>query len=201
MLRCLIADDSQTMRKIIKANLEKCGIKKIEEAVDGAQAIQKFASMKGVDIMFLDINMPIKTGKEVVELLGQRKMLDDTRIIIISTDIGAENKAFFLKHNITDFIPKPFNINSFNEIVTPLLENTKKSDETEDSVIAVEKSLSNSEYSLKCQTGNIILEGKDGTISINIKRAIQVGALEADLESLKTEPKEDMKLLNETLTS
>jgi CheY-like chemotaxis protein len=185
------------MRKIIKANLEKCGIKKIEEASDGAQTIQKFTSMKSVDVMFLDINMPVKTGKEVVELLGHRKMLDDTKVIIISTELGAENKAFFLKHNITDFIPKPFNLKAFNEVVTPLLENPKKNDDVQISVDAIEKSISAGGYSVKSSAGSIIMEGKDGSISINIKRAIQVGALNADIESLKAKPDEDMRPLNE----
>lgn len=199
MLRCLIADDSQTMRKIIKANLEKCGIKKIEEANDGAQTIQKFTSMKSVDVMFLDINMPVKTGKEVVELLGHRKMLDDTKVIIISTELGAENKAFFLKHNITDFIPKPFNLKAFNAVVTPLLENPKKNDDVQISVDAIEKSISSGGYSVKSSAGSIIMEGKDGSISINIKRAIQVGALNADIESLKAKPDEDMRPLDDKL--
>lgn len=199
MLRCLIADDSQTMRKIIRTNLEKCGIKKIEEASDGAQAIQKFTFMKTVDVMFLDINMPVKTGKEVVELLSHRKMLDETKIIIISAELGEENKAFFLKHNITDFIPKPFDLKAFSEVVAPLLENPKRNDDIQTTVDAIEKSISGGEYSLKSSAGSIIMEGKDGSISINIKKAIQVGALSADIESLESKNHEEMKLLNEKL--
>lgn len=197
-MRCLIADDSQTMRKIIRNNLEKCGIKNVEEANDGAQAIRKFTSMKSVELLFLDINMPIKTGKEVVALLAEKKMIGETKIIIISAELDDDNKYFFLKHRIVNFIPKPFNLDVFNKVVKPLIEPTPARDKAHQiSIDQIEKNLNGEEFKVEGKNGAIIIKGKDKSISIDITKAFQAGALEVSGEHMYADSAEEMIPLNE----
>jgi len=182
------------MRKIIRVNLERCGIKNIEEANDGAQAIQKFSSMKHVDLMFLDINMPIKTGKEVVELLGAKNLLKETKTVIISTELSSENKDFFFKYNIYDFIPKPFDLNAFNKVVTPLLQRKDEKTTISSMSKSIEESLNSEELKVEGKDGNIVVATKAISFSVNIKKAIQTGSLEV-LESEEKGGGEEREML------
>ena len=64
--RILVADDSNTMRKIIIRNLQALGIPSAVEASDGNEAVQIFRPGQ-YDLVLTDWNMPGKSGLEVIK--------------------------------------------------------------------------------------------------------------------------------------
>ena len=65
-MKIMVADDSSTMRTIVKRHLASIGVDDVIEAKDGDDAVEKFKS-QAVDLVLTDWNMPGKTGLEVLK--------------------------------------------------------------------------------------------------------------------------------------
>lgn len=68
-MRALIVDDEPVARKVLREELECQGIEVAGEAENGEAALGKIAALKP-DIMFLDIEMPVMNGFELLERLN-----------------------------------------------------------------------------------------------------------------------------------
>ena len=66
--RILLVDDAAFMRKVIKDTLTKAGYTDIHEAVDGADAVQKYSELHP-DLVLMDITMPNMDGLEALKAI------------------------------------------------------------------------------------------------------------------------------------
>ena len=107
-LHVLIADDSQTTRRVFKMRLEELGIS-VTAAEDGAAALSKIReNTERLDIIFCDIQMPKMDGYELCKTLSESSWFDGTPIVMVSTCSDAKEVIKALKLGADDFIPKPF---------------------------------------------------------------------------------------------
>ena len=63
MAKIMMVDDAAFMRKVIKDTLSKAGYTDLYEAVDGADAVEKYNEIKP-DLVLMDITMPNMDGLE-----------------------------------------------------------------------------------------------------------------------------------------
>jgi two-component system LytT family response regulator len=104
MIRTLIVDDEPLARDRIKRFLrDEADIQIIGECKNGLEAIDSITSEKP-DLVFLDIQMPEKTGFEVIKSLGSKKL--PTIIFVTAYDQYAL-QAFDV--HALDYLLKPFN--------------------------------------------------------------------------------------------
>lgn len=82
-IKILFAEDHEMVRKSIILSLlnQKIFIAKIDEAVNGIEAIEK-ATKNYYDIIILDINLPLKDGLSVTKLLKSKN--DNVRILALT---------------------------------------------------------------------------------------------------------------------
>ena len=66
--KILLVDDAAFMRKMIKDTLSKNGYTELFEAVDGADAVEKFGEI-GPDLVIMDITMPNMDGLEALKAI------------------------------------------------------------------------------------------------------------------------------------
>ena len=105
MTRVLIADDSGTMRTILRRSLEALGVKGTVEAGDGIQALSLFRTGE-FDLVLTDWNMPGKTGLEVVrEIRAQDAKIP---IVMVTTESERANVLEAIKAGVSDYLVKPF---------------------------------------------------------------------------------------------
>ena len=104
--RILIVDDAKLNRDILKEILG--GTYNYLEAENGNQAIQMTADNPGIDLMLLDINMPQMNGFEVLKLMKQSQCLDETPVIMISSEDAVDTMRKAYELGITDYITRPF---------------------------------------------------------------------------------------------
>lgn len=105
MANVLVVDDAAFMRMSIKKILEANGHTMIGEAADGAEAIQKFVTLKP-DVTLLDITMPEMSG---IEALKRIKEHDPNAKIIICSAMGQQaTVAQAIQYGAKDFVLKPF---------------------------------------------------------------------------------------------
>ncbi|MBI5196836.1 MAG: PAS domain S-box protein [Nitrospirae bacterium] len=77
----LFAEDEDELRKLTRQILEDAGYKVIE-AVDGADAINKFIENKDIDLLLFDVIMPKMGGNEAYDKI--RKIHPDIKVLFIS---------------------------------------------------------------------------------------------------------------------
>ncbi len=71
-MRALIVDDEPVARRVLRDELELFPeVLVVGEAADGQEALQKIAKLRP-DVVFLDLQMPVMSGFEVVRNLGER---------------------------------------------------------------------------------------------------------------------------------
>lgn len=105
MTRVLIADDSGTMRTIIRRSLEAVGITSTTEAADGIQAISMFKP-GAFDLVLTDWNMPGKTGLEVARAIrAQDKQIP---IVMVTTESERARVLEAIQAGVSDYLVKPF---------------------------------------------------------------------------------------------
>jgi two-component system chemotaxis response regulator CheY len=112
MKRILIVDDAMFMRGNIKRILEKTGADyEIIEAENGEKAVEAcllstVSSDKAIDLIILDITMPILDGLSALKEI--RKICPDTKIIMCSSLDQQQVIVDSIQNGADNFIVKPF---------------------------------------------------------------------------------------------
>jgi two-component system chemotaxis response regulator CheY len=102
----LNVDDSATMRKIVTMSLSGAGYS-VLEAENGAAALEK---MKGasIDLIILDINMPVMNGLEFLKVLRSAPATKAMPVIMLTTQGEEDMRKTALDLGANDFLAKPF---------------------------------------------------------------------------------------------
>lgn len=104
-MKVLIVDDSKTMIKINENVCKGLGIKEIYTAENGFDGFTIFNENKDIDLILLDINMPIMNGYEMLEKV--RHISKDVKIFMCTTEGGKEEVIKALRLGANNYIVKP----------------------------------------------------------------------------------------------
>ena len=120
MAKILLVDDAAFMRKVIKDTLSKSGYTDLYEAVDGADAVQKFEELQP-DLVIMDITMPNMDGLEALKAI--RGKHSDANVVMCSA-MGQESMVIeAIRSGAKDFIVKPFKADRVLKTVSTILGN------------------------------------------------------------------------------
>lgn len=101
--RVMIADDESHVRVLLRALLKSMNCEVVAEAANGAEAVELFKKEKP-HMLLLDINMPLKTGDQVLqEILAQ---FPNAFVIMLTsvTDLGTVEQC--LERGAANYIRK-----------------------------------------------------------------------------------------------
>ena len=115
----VIADDDPTIRKVMKAALEKGGFE-VVDVDNGAMACAAFAQHTP-SIVLLDVEMPVQDGFSACAKIRRRPGGETVPIVMVTgrDDIEAVDQAY--NAGATDFIAKPINWPIFGHRVQYIL--------------------------------------------------------------------------------
>ena len=102
-LPVVICDDSKLARKQMCKALSAWNIE-ITEVEDGLKALEAIRQGQG-HLLFLDLNMPIMDGYEVLEQIRKQDL--QTLVIVVSGDVQSEAQRRVLELGALGFISKP----------------------------------------------------------------------------------------------
>ncbi|HYG73181.1 MAG TPA: response regulator [Actinomycetota bacterium] len=114
----LIVEDHPTMREAMKLILEHEGFG-IREAPDGATAIAMVTEQLP-DLMFLDLNIPGRSGVDVLTGIKTNPKTQDLRVIVV-TATGEEGRAYTRSLGADEYLTKPFSPTTLLQTVERVL--------------------------------------------------------------------------------
>jgi len=102
----LAVDDDLINLKLLKSMLMKTGnVKEVIEAKNGSDAIGVLKSRDDIDLILLDIIMPIMGGIEMLKVVRADDNLRQLPIIVLTTDETKKSEA--LEFGANGFLMKP----------------------------------------------------------------------------------------------
>jgi len=112
----MVAEDSDAIRLLLKDILSIVEHELVYWAKDGAEAVEKYASIKP-DILLMDLSMPKKDG--ITALKEIKKTHPDAKILMLSA-VGSFMASECLEAGAINFIPKPFDFDRVLKILKEL---------------------------------------------------------------------------------
>jgi two-component system, chemotaxis family, chemotaxis protein CheY len=107
-MQVLVVDDNRTMLRIIRSLLSKLGFLQVDEALDGAAALEKMRD-KRYGLVIADWNMETMSGYELLRQVRADAGLKQIPFIIMTAEANCENVIAARKAHVDNFIVKPFN--------------------------------------------------------------------------------------------
>ncbi len=105
-LKVLAVDDDMINLKLLKSMLMKTdNVAEVIEARNGADAINVLKERNDIDIILLDIIMPVMGGIEMLKVVRADENLNQLPIIVLTTDETKKNEA--LEAGANGFLMKP----------------------------------------------------------------------------------------------
>ena len=105
-LKILAVDDDIINLKLLKSMLKKSSrVSDVVEAKNGADAIAVLKTQNDIDIVLLDIIMPVMGGIEMLKVVRADESLHHLPIIVLTTDETKKSQA--LECGANGFLMKP----------------------------------------------------------------------------------------------
>jgi CheY-like chemotaxis protein len=118
-IKLLVCDDDDTLVALLESILSGAGYEVIT-AEDGFQCLEKFHAEKP-DMLILDLDMPQKTGFEVLEQLSREGALRERPLLVLTGRERKEDVERATGYGAKAFITKPFNGDTLLRMVAEIL--------------------------------------------------------------------------------
>ncbi|ENO87499.1 chemotaxis response regulator CheY [Thauera linaloolentis] len=106
-LKFLVVDDFSTMRRIVRNLLKELGYTNVDEAEDGAIALQKLTSGQ-FDFVVTDWNMPNMDGLTLLQTIRRTPQLKHLPVLMITAEAKKENIIAAAQAGASGYVVKPF---------------------------------------------------------------------------------------------
>lgn len=117
----LIIDDDDGVLEVLEMYCDDLDyFRHIVKAKNGLEAASKLNN-QAFDLILMDINMPKKSGVELISEFSRFKLNKLSSVVIISGEIDRKLVEQASKFGVKNFIVKPFDEKSFKDKVTPII--------------------------------------------------------------------------------
>ena len=106
-LKFLVVDDFSTMRRIVRNLLKELGYTNVDEAEDGAIALQKLNS-GSFDFVVTDWNMQNMDGLTLLQTIRRTPQLKHLPVLMITAEAKKENIIAAAQAGASGYVVKPF---------------------------------------------------------------------------------------------
>jgi len=114
-MKVLLVDDSVTMRRIQKTQLNSLGINDVIEAGDGEEAYKKLTENMPIDLIMLDWNMPVMDGITLLRKVRSENKYQGVKIIMCTSESEKTKVVDALKSGANNYLVKPFTPEALKE--------------------------------------------------------------------------------------
>ena len=119
-LKFLVVDDFSTMRRIVRGLLKEMGCANVEEAEDGAVALQMLKANR-YDFVVSDINMPNMNGFDLLKAMKVDENLKTIPVLMVTAEARKEDILLAAQNGAAGYVVKPFTKATLEEKVTKIM--------------------------------------------------------------------------------
>jgi CheY-like chemotaxis protein len=117
----LVADDDADDVEMFQSAVDEiCPNLQVTVATDGVKLITLLNKISTPDAIFLDLNMPLKTGKECLKEIRKENKYNSTTIVILSTSGHNADIDYCLVNGANHYFVKPRSYVDLKTIVQKL---------------------------------------------------------------------------------
>jgi two-component system, chemotaxis family, chemotaxis protein CheY len=108
--KILVVDDSELLHRMYKLVLRRYRDygTEILHARNGSEALSVIRETTDIDLMLLDVNMPVMSGLQLLIGLRASGLLRDLKVIMVSTQGSDDDVENALDKGAVGFVTKPF---------------------------------------------------------------------------------------------
>ncbi len=118
--RILIVEDEQDIADLIKHALERGGDAEAEIVGSGDAALQ-VVRQQPPDLIILDLNLPVLSGREVCRILRTGDVAPHVPIIMLTARTSEDDRVAGLEQGADDYVTKPFSLRELSARVRAVL--------------------------------------------------------------------------------
>lgn len=119
--KVLVVEDSQLLHRMYDLLLLRFryaeAATKVLHAMNGREALTKLHDHPDVDLILLDINMPVMSGLEFLQYCRKEKVFQGIPVIIVSTEGKEQDTLLGLKAGAKGYLTKPFQAHELYELM------------------------------------------------------------------------------------
>lgn len=119
-MNVLVVDDYRTMIRIVRGLLEQLGFKNIDDAADGAQALEKIRH-GDYGLILSDWNMAPMTGYDLLKAVRADPRTRAIPFVMVTAEAKAENVVAARQAGVNNYIIKPFTLAVLKQKLTAVL--------------------------------------------------------------------------------
>lgn len=119
-MKCIIVDDDPISVKVLEAFIQKTDLLTLANTFNNPISALSYITANGVDLIFLDIEMPEMNGIQFIQTLNQ----NHPQIILTTSQTNFAIEAY--NNNVSDYLVKPFDYSRFHKAIVKVKEITSK---------------------------------------------------------------------------
>jgi CheY-like chemotaxis protein len=119
--KVLVVDDDIRNVYAMTALLESRGIE-VVIAENGQQALDELAQSDDIDLVFMDVMMPVMDGLEAMRRIRHQPQFKSLPIITLTAKALPEDRNKAIEAGATDYLPKPLNADKLLSLLRVWLE-------------------------------------------------------------------------------
>jgi len=116
----VLIEDAEPDVLLVREALERAGLDfelqvfdDGEQGVDFVESMDQNANLERPDLFLLDLNLPKKTGSQVLERVRQSSTCGHIPVVILTSSESHKDKAQAAQLNATGYFPKPSRLDEF----------------------------------------------------------------------------------------
>jgi two-component system chemotaxis response regulator CheY len=113
-ISCLIVDDQQTIRSLVRSGLQQLGFQTFQEASDGEDGL-RYLLTKPYQLIISDYNMPKLDGLGLLRAVRAHPPIQKTPFIMLTGRADKELVQRAVQFGVNNYLVKPFTVGILKE--------------------------------------------------------------------------------------
>jgi two-component system chemotaxis response regulator CheY len=113
-LNCLVVDDQQTIRSLVRSGLQELGVRNMHEAPDGEEGLRQMLT-RPFQLVISDYNMPKLDGLGLLRAVRSHPPISKTAFIMLTGRADKDLVQRAVQFGVNNYLVKPFTVATLKE--------------------------------------------------------------------------------------
>ena len=113
-LTCLVVDDQQTIRSLVRSGLQQLGFVNVHEAADGEDGLRHMLA-RPVHLVISDYNMPKLDGLGLLRAIRSHPPIQKTAFVMLTGRADKDLVQRAVQFGVNNYLVKPFTVGTLKE--------------------------------------------------------------------------------------